>query len=163
MMVLRVLWMPMSVLLVMLGWIWLDRLMGWRGPKIVWLGASLAIGGLLLMLWCAGLFLLKGRGSPHPFVAKTKRIVDSGPYGIVRNPMMVGVGMSLIGLCFWFGLAGLWLGFIGFLAFLHWWVPLYEERDMERRFGEEYRDYCRRVPRWIPRLRQTGRPRAKDA
>jgi len=32
-------------------------------------------------------------------------------------------------------------------------VPLYEERDMERRFGEEYREYCRRVPRWLPRLR----------
>ena len=40
-----------------------------------------------------------------------------------------------------------------FIAFILWFVPAYEERDMERRFGEEYRRYCEQVPRWWPRLR----------
>jgi protein-S-isoprenylcysteine O-methyltransferase Ste14 len=47
----------------------------------------------------------------------------------------------------------LWFGFAGFLLFVLFFVPYYEEHDMERRFGEEYRDYCRRVPRWWPRFR----------
>ena len=59
----------------------------------------------------------------------------------------------LIGLAFWLGSVGLWIGFVCFLLFVRWFVQFYEEPDMERRFGEEYREYCRRVPRWFPRLR----------
>jgi protein-S-isoprenylcysteine O-methyltransferase Ste14 len=35
------------------------------------------------------------------------------------------------------------------------WFVLHEEPGLERRFGDEYRDYRRRVPRWLPRFRRS--------
>lgn len=153
MLFLRVIWLPASVLLATLFWIWLDHRMGWKGPQLVWPGIALIVLGQLLAAWCVRLFFLIGHGSPHPFVAKTKRLVIAGPYKVVRNPMMWGIGATYVGLCLLLGSVSLWAGFAGFLLFLHWFVPLYEERDMERRFGEEYREYCRQVPRWLLRWR----------
>lgn len=150
---LRTLWLPAAVIGLVVFWLRLDRALGWRGLHLPWAGRGLVLAGALLVSLCFLLFLRLGRGSPHPFVAKTKRLVTAGPYGHVRNPMMWGVGAILVGLALWLGSVGLWIGFLLFLLFVSFFVPYYEERDMERRFGEEYRDYCRRVPRWFPRLR----------
>jgi len=150
---LRFVWFPAAVLGSVFFWLWLDRRMGWRGPHAPWLGAALFGAGLLLASWCNILFADIGGGSAHPFTAKTKHLVIAGPYRYVRNPMMWGVGALLVGLTLWMASIGLWFGFLLFLLFVSWFVPHYEERDMERRFGEAYRDYCRRVPRWLPRLR----------
>ncbi|MBI1750733.1 MAG: isoprenylcysteine carboxylmethyltransferase family protein [Acidobacteria bacterium] len=155
---LRILWLPSAVLAVTLGWIGLDRAMGWHGLQLLRVGRLLVLLGLVLAVWCAALFLLIGKGSPHPFVVKTKHLVTSGPYRYVRNPMMWGVGSIITGLAFWLGSVGLWFGFACFLLFVRCFVPGYEERDMERRFGEEYREYCRRVPRWWPRF---SRPKTR--
>ncbi len=35
-------------------------------------------------------------------------------------------------------------------------IPLFEEPQLARRFGERYREYCRHVPRFVPRLRPWG-------
>lgn len=148
--VLRVLWLPTLVVLVTLGWLWLDRVFGWKGITIPWLGAVLVLGGLALAFWCAALFARIGKGTPLPFTMKTKHLVIAGPYRVVRNPMMFGVGAVLIGIALWIGSLGLWIGFACFVIFVALFVPLFEEPDMERRFGDEYRDYCRSVPRWFP-------------
>ena len=150
---LRFLWFPAAILLVIMGWLWLDSLVGWRGVHLPGVGALLLLAGGLLVAWCNGLFASLGEGTAHPFTAKTKRLVISGPYRLVRNPMMWGVGTILAGLALWLGSVGLWLGLACFWGFIRWFVGAYEEPDMERRFGEEYRDYCRTVPRWWPRFR----------
>jgi len=36
--------------------------------------------------------------------------------------------------------------------FIHSFVVLAEEPGLQRRFGQEYDDYCKAVPRWIPRF-----------
>jgi protein-S-isoprenylcysteine O-methyltransferase Ste14 len=151
---LRFLSLPVAVVLAVLAWLWLDSALGWRGVHLPWTGSMLMLAGTLLVSWCAWLFLRLGKGSPHPFVAKTKHLVIAGPYRYVRNPMMWGVGTLLAGLALWLGSVGLWFGFAGFLLFVRWFVRAYEEPDMERRFGQEYHEYCRRVPRWWPRLRR---------
>jgi len=153
---LRAIWLPATVLLMVLGWLWLDALVGWRGLQLLWAGRLLVLTGLLLAAWCVVLFGAIGKGTPHPFVAKTKRLVVVGPYAYVRNPMIWAVGIILVGLALWLGSVGLWLGFLAFLTFVRWFVPRVEEPDLERRFGEDYRAYCRRVPRWLPRLRRPG-------
>jgi protein-S-isoprenylcysteine O-methyltransferase Ste14 len=152
-------------------WIWLDQHIGWKGPQAVWPGVALIVAGLALSLWVTVLFAGRGSGSPHPLIRKTKHLVIAGPFKVVRNPMMWGIGAILIGLCLALGSVMLWVGFAGFLLFIAFFVPLYEERDMERRFGEEYREYCRQVPRWLPRLaggeaRRDGadeKPKSKEA
>ena len=150
---LRAIGFPLLILTVFFGCWRLDRVLGWRGVEIPWLGLPLFLAGLAIILWTNGLFLSLGEGTAHPFAAKTARLVIAGPYRYVRNPMMWGVGALISGTALWVGSAGLWIALAVFLTFISLFVPFYEERDMERRFGEEYRDYCRRVPRWFPRFR----------
>ncbi len=150
----RFLWFPTVVVLVTLAWLRLDSVTGWKGVHLPWLGALLLLAGIVLASWCSVLFLRVGKGTPNPFTAKTKRLVASGPYACVRNPMMWGIGAVLAGVALLLGSAGLWFGFAMFLLFARWFVPAWEEPDMERRFGEEYREYCRQVPRWWPKVRK---------
>lgn len=147
-----VLWLPFVVLVLIFIWLWIDSSTGWLGPQLPTLGTTLLICGAALSIWCAMLFFFHGRGSPHPFVVKTKRLVVIGPYGVIRNPMMWGIGGILAGLALLLGSVGLWFGFALFFVFVAWFVPFFEEPDMRLRFGEEYLDYCREVPRWFPRL-----------
>jgi protein-S-isoprenylcysteine O-methyltransferase Ste14 len=149
---LRVVGFPAAIAVVVLACIAVDANSGVRGPQLPGLGALLMLFGSALAGWCVSLLFLSGRGTPHPFAAKTKRLVASGPYAVVRNPMVYGMGLLVLGAALWLGSGGLWLGFVCLVLFVLWFVPGYEEHDMERRFGEEYRQYCRRVPRWIPRL-----------
>lgn len=101
---------------------------------------------------CALDFVFKGRGTPAPIDAP-KFLVTSNLYRMVRNPMYVGVVMVVVGEALFlqsFAIlryAGIvWLGF-------HLFVVLYEEPTLREKFGKDYEEYCRRVPRWIPRRR----------
>jgi protein-S-isoprenylcysteine O-methyltransferase Ste14 len=111
--------------------------------------APLAVG-VALYLWCVSDFVLRGRGTPAPIDAP-KELVSRGLYRFVRNPMYVGVAMILLG-------EVLLLESLALLAYaalvcaaFHLFVVLYEEPNLRRRFGEPYVEYCRSVPRWLPR------------
>ena len=108
------------------------------------------IGGVILLLsfWN---FLIEGRGTPAP-IDPPKELVAVGFYRYVRNPMYGGVLAMIIGHFLWFGYWNLLIYaivvFVGFNAF----VTYYEEPTLKRKFGAAYEDYCKRVPRWIPRF-----------
>jgi protein-S-isoprenylcysteine O-methyltransferase Ste14 len=108
------------------------------------------IGGSMI-LWSFWNFLRQGRGTPAP-VAPPTELVAVGFYRYVRNPMYVGVMAMILGYYLWFGYWNLLIySALVFLAF-HTFVTLYEEPKLKRTFGAAYEDYCRRVPRWIPRI-----------
>ena len=116
------------------------------------LGALMIAAGLTVLLDSFARFAIQGLGTPAP-VAPPQRLVVTGLYRYVRNPMYVAVSSLIFGQGLLFGSASLlryglivWLGFFAF-------VLLYEEPTLRRKFGDEYRQYCTRVPRWIPRLR----------
>jgi protein-S-isoprenylcysteine O-methyltransferase Ste14 len=126
-----------------------------RRPLPYWTVAQ-AAGGLLI---CAGLVPIvqafteftKADGTPVP-VAPPPRLVVSGFYRYVRNPIYVGFLLVLTGEALLFGSPGLveytavaWC--IGAAA-----VRFYEEPTLARKFGAEYQDYRRAVRAWIPRL-----------
>jgi len=108
--------------------------------------------GVTMLIWCFWDFLVKGRGTPAP-IDPPKELVVSGLYRYVRNPMYVGVLLVIIGHFLWFGYWNLLIyAGVVFIAF-HSFVTLYEEPTLKRKFGAAYVEYCRHVPRWIPRLR----------
>jgi protein-S-isoprenylcysteine O-methyltransferase Ste14 len=108
--------------------------------------------GLLLVVWTVGLFARVGRGTLAPW-DPTRRIVVRGPYRHVRNPMISGVTLILLGEAALFGSLPLLIWAGAFLAVNAVYMPLVEEPGLRRRFGEEYDRYRANVPRWLPRPR----------
>src|SRR5687767_15489168 len=124
------------------------------GSALAWvmraLGASVLLAGLGLFSWCLLLFARVGRGTLAPW-DPTQRLVAVGPYRYVRNPMISGVATVLAGLALITGSWVLALWLVTFVAFNWTYFVLVEEPGLERRFGEPYREYKGRVPRWLPR------------
>jgi protein-S-isoprenylcysteine O-methyltransferase Ste14 len=122
---------------------------GWFPLRIV--GAVLILAGLPVLLDSFARFAIQGLGTPAP-VFPTKHLVVTGWYRYVRNPMYVAVVSIIFGQALLFGSvhvleygAGAWL-------VMHLFVLAYEEPNMRSTFGEEYREFCANVPRWIPRF-----------
>ncbi len=76
------------------------------------------------------------------------RLITRGPYRYTRNPQYIGDCLSALGYMI---LTNSWLAWvIGILGiFLNILAPLTEEPWLEERFGDAYREYKRRVPRWL--------------
>ena len=113
------------------------------------LGAGLALGGLSLTIWSwlslpsvgTGRYLLEGQS-----------LVRSGAYGLVRHPIYAGAFLI------WFGLAAAYTSGVVLLLTLLYVIPAYvvntrgEEQMMSSRYGDEYREYQRRVGAFVPRI-----------
>jgi protein-S-isoprenylcysteine O-methyltransferase Ste14 len=116
------------------------------------LGGCLIGIGLTLLANTIRMFATVGRGTLAPW-DPTQRLVVRGVYRHVRNPMISGVLFILLGEAVLFGSWPLFRWFLLFFLINAIYIPLYEERGLERRFGEDYRLYRANVPRWVPRLR----------
>ena len=118
--------------------------------------AARVAGGLLFALgvigyfWCATLFV-RAQGTPAP-IFPTKSTVVSGPYRVNRNPMYTSVLAVVFGQALFYQQWRLAEYGAVLAVFFHLFVVLYEERDLRARFDGEYVEFCRRVPRWIPRV-----------
>ena len=96
------------------------------------------------------LFARVGQGTLAPW-DPTRSLVSQGPYRHMRNPMISGVALMLVGQAlFWRSIPlGIWA--LAFILINHIYFVFSEEPGLERRFGESYRRYNENVPRWIPR------------
>ncbi len=115
-------------------------------------GLALLAVGLLLFVGSLRRFDTEGEGTLAPW-DPPRRLVITGLYRYVRNPMITGVVTILLGeaVVLLSPAIGRWA--VTFLLINAVYIPLVEEPMLVARFGEEYRDYCRRVPRLVPRLR----------
>jgi len=149
---------PGTVLVLILGIILLTTRNSIFAPEFVspaqiwfWMALLSASVGLVLSVWTVRLFMKVGGGTPAPW-DPPKRLVVRGPYRHVRNPMITGVLFLLFAeailLQSWAIAVWMMVFFIGNAVYF----PLGEERGMEKRFGNQYRDYKEHVPRWMPRL-----------
>ena len=122
-----------------------------------WAGLAALGAGLFLGTWTASLFVSIGQGTPAPW-DPPQNLVVRGPYRHVRNPMISSVLLMVRGealvLSSW--PVG-WWG-ITFFALNSVYFPLFEEKGLERRFGDDYRTYKANVPRWVPRLTPWNSP-----
>lgn len=127
-----------------------------RWPATVGHPAQAAIGvgllslGAILLLDCFRRFAVQGLGTPAP-TAPTERLVVTGAYRHVRNPMYVAIVCLILGQEALFASPAL-LGYAVLVwAGFHAFVLSYEEPMLRRRFPQEYAAYFTAVPRWIPR------------
>ncbi len=112
------------------------------------LALILVVAGIAGTIWMIALHF---RASPNSFLEfrPTQRLLTPGPYAFSRNPMY------LFELAFWFGWAlfygsiAVLIGFLLWFAMFNFVIVPYEERDLEARFGEAYRQYKKVVPRWL--------------
>lgn len=118
---------------------------------IVLVGAMLMGNGLYYLSTTIWLFINIGRGTLAPW-SPTKKLVVIGPYRHVRNPMISGVLMTLLGESIVVGSIGIFIWFLLFFISNHIYFVYSEEPGLARRFGPEYQVYKKNVPRWIPRL-----------
>lgn len=117
-------------------------------PEIAWWWLPVMAWGYLQYKLVGTYRNREGGGGPGQKVPP-ERILDVGPYRFVRNPMYLGHLAFLAGLALvlrsWIAAAVL----VGHVLWFHHHVRRDEER-LAALFGDSYRDYCRRVKRWIP-------------
>jgi protein-S-isoprenylcysteine O-methyltransferase Ste14 len=128
--------------LALLAWVF-ARWLGAAAPSIASavLAGPLVIAGFALSAWCA-----------RCFINPSARLVLGGPYQYVRNPMILGNVLLLLGAAVLFRSAGIMLFTLLFWAAWHLLLVRSEEPALRRRFGPTYEAYLRYVPRWLPRV-----------
>ena len=117
-------------------------------------GSLLYFPGMALLLWGRlalgkNYFVSTGFGAQ---LFSDQQLVTTGPYRIVRHPMYAGLILSAIG--------SLLIYTTWTTVFFTCFAPLmlrrarYEEIALSAEFGEQWQEYCKRVPAFIPRLRK---------
>jgi len=126
-------------------------------------GAALAVCGALLVVHCIRLFVRFGNGTLAPW-DPTRALVAAGAYRYIRNPMKAGLFLVLAGEALFTQSPALISWFVCFALANIVYIRLHEEPGLEARFGDRYRDYCARVPRWWPKnLRSQLKSAAQEA
>jgi protein-S-isoprenylcysteine O-methyltransferase Ste14 len=133
---------------------WITRFRIPMGESVwqIALAALLIVAGTAPAFESMKRFVLVGRGTLVPAVP-TERLVASGFYRHVRNPMYTGLLVVLGGEAILFESRDLVLYIAAIWLVTHLFVCLYEEPTLERRYGVEYLRFKKHVPRWIPRMR----------
>lgn len=116
-------------------------------------GVLLIAAGLPVLLDSFARFAIQGLGTPAP-VAPPQRLVVTGLYRYVRNPIYVAVVSLIFGQGLFFSSVGVLEYGLAVWLFFFAWVLIVEEPTLRGKFGKDYEDYCARVPPWIPRLRR---------
>jgi len=136
-----------------------DKLLGL--PKLLPTSVNIILSvpilaiGLFLVLWSI-LYFIKVRGTPVPFNPPPK-LVTTGPYAYVRNPMLTGVFILFFGLGVLFRSISLVFIFTPLFILLNVVeLKAIEEPELEKRLRKEYLKYKKRVPMFIPRLKVRG-------
>jgi len=114
-------------------------------------GAALMAVAFVFLLETFLRFAMQGIGTPAP-VFPTKRLVVTGSYRFVRNPMYVAVVSLTLGQSLLFGNIRLFEYGLGCWLAMHLFVLMYEEPTLGRNFPVDYAAFTENVPRWIPRL-----------
>ncbi len=104
-------------------------------------------GGILVAVLANRMF--HRRGTPvHPFGEASTLVVD-GPFKYTRNPMYLGLILTLIGTAILLGTLSPWIVIPPFAWILARLFVRREERVLQEKFGQEYLAYKQKVRRWV--------------
>jgi protein-S-isoprenylcysteine O-methyltransferase Ste14 len=111
----------------------------------------IAVG--LAVTACSAFHFLKVRGTPVPFNPPPE-VVNTGPYRYARNPMLTGVFLFLFGIGFIVNSVSLVFFFTPLYVLINVWeLKKIEEPELIKRLGDEYIEYRRLTPMFIPGCR----------
>jgi protein-S-isoprenylcysteine O-methyltransferase Ste14 len=103
-----------------------------------------------VLLFVVGYRLIKESHGVVLMRSGQPRLVEDGVFSLVRHPMYLGIFLFLLGfLMLEFSMVAAF--FLLIFAVACDWAATYEERDLVRLLGDEYRNYQKRVPKWVPR------------
>jgi protein-S-isoprenylcysteine O-methyltransferase Ste14 len=112
-----------------------------------WVGIAAIFAGVALAAW--GAVSLRKAGTNINPSLPTTALVASGPFHFSRNPLYVALSLMFLGLSL--AVNSLWgvLAVLPLLLVMHYGVILREERYLEAKFGESYRQYRSKVRRYL--------------
>jgi protein-S-isoprenylcysteine O-methyltransferase Ste14 len=113
------------------------------------LGGSLITLGLIPLLWSIRVQRVIGQGTPMPLMA-TQNLVVEKPYSYCRNPLFFGVINLFFGISILFGSISSLVMVLAFSVIILLFTRFVEEKELEKRFGDEYLAYKRTTPFIIP-------------
>ncbi|MDP3976227.1 MAG: isoprenylcysteine carboxylmethyltransferase family protein [bacterium] len=128
----------------------LDQWFGFMNFQSLWsiiVGGFFILFGLIFRCWATAnyykhqLRVLELRAQ--------RQLVTSGPFHYTRNPLYVGIMALWLGAVLIFGTVVGALLVITLYVFIDVWLRFFEEKDLEKKFGNEYRDYVKAAPRWL--------------
>ena len=134
------------------------------GLLFVVLGVALVAAGVAFHVWTAKLLGLKATiGYPElkpSSYEENQRIITSGPFSVVRHPSYWAHTMIIVGVFLITGVIA--VGIIAIVDFLiaYFVTTTLEERELVERFGEEYKEYQKKVPKFFPNVRSLTKPRS---
>lgn len=139
---------PLALVLITVALIW------WLPP--LWplslqaeFALLLMVLGAVICLWGALSFRL-ARTTLDPRVPhQSSQLVDGGIYRFTRNPMYLGMALSLLGYGLWLGKGSALLAVVAFVLYLTRFQIIPEERALAQRFGDSFNRYCQKVRRWL--------------
>jgi protein-S-isoprenylcysteine O-methyltransferase Ste14 len=126
---------------------------GWVSGRPSWLNLlslPLLAGGFAGVFWAMALHYFR---APEGWELETtpNYLLLRGPYRFTRNPMYLAELALWLGWALYYGSTAILTGFLLLLALFEFFVVPREERGLEARFGEAYRQYREKVPRWVGR------------
>jgi len=123
---------------------WIGDLLG----DLLFAAGWVALFGVAALWFTAIRAMMRARTTMNPN-AEPVHLVISGPFGVTRNPMYLANTLLLIGVAFITGIA--WFLLFAFIAaFATQKLAIEnEEKILAAKFGKKYRDYAKRVRRWI--------------
>lgn len=112
-------------------------------------GLLMILSGLFLIILTISKFITIGKGTLAPW-SPTKKLIIEGIYRYVRNPMIIGVLFVLTGESIATLSQNIFTWAVIFFIINNIYFFLLEEPLLVRKFGDDYREYKKNVPRWIP-------------
>jgi protein-S-isoprenylcysteine O-methyltransferase Ste14 len=127
-----------------------------RGAGLV----TVAAGGALMAWAFAAHYQQAPQGWPLESGLVPSYLLRQGPYRLIRNPMYAGEVIVWAGWALVYASPAVWAGLAvmstGLAVTVRW-----EERRLQRRFGDNYRAYLADVPRWLPGTASRRRARGR--
>ena len=112
------------------------------------LGLLLIFAGILMFFYCSSLFFYFGFGTPAP-IEPPKKLVVKGIYRHTRNPMYLGYFCVVLGQSLFFGHLLLFFYILLVFLIINYYLKYIEEPKLLKRFGDDYREYIKKTPRWF--------------